>query len=78
MVTIRAAAGIRICHLGENLQVMPPGTPSVGVGTTQNWVDAIGGANIVVPLSPKIFVMVLGNAGAGGDNVDYQVAGMAN
>jgi hypothetical protein len=75
---IRATAGMRIWHLGENLQLTPPSTPSFSVGTSQNWVDVVGGANIVVPLSPKIFVMVLGDAGGGGANVDYQVATFAN
>jgi hypothetical protein len=78
MVKVRATAGIRIWHMGENLQLTPPGAPSISVGTSQNWVDVVGGANILVPLSPKIFVMVLGDAGGGGANVDYQVAGMVN
>jgi hypothetical protein len=75
---VRATTGMRIWHLGEKLQLTPPSTPSFSIGTSQNWVDVVGGANIVVPLSPKIFVMVLGDAGAGGANVDYQVAAMAN
>jgi len=32
----------------------------------------------VVPLSPKIAVIIAGDAGGGGANVDYQVAGFAN
>jgi hypothetical protein len=77
-IKIRATAGLRLWHLGENLKITPPGTPSMSFGTSQNWVDGVGGANIMVPLSPKIFVMVLGDAGAGGANVDYQVAALAN
>jgi hypothetical protein len=76
-VKIRATAGLRVWHLGENLKITPPGAPSASFGTSQNWVDGIAGANIVVPLSPKIYVMVLGDAGAGGANVDYHVAAMA-
>jgi hypothetical protein len=75
---VRGTAGLRIWHLGENLQLTPPNSPSLSVGTSQNWVDVVAGANIVVPLSPKIFVMMLGDAGAGGANVDYQVAAFAN
>jgi hypothetical protein len=75
---VRGTAGIRIWHLGENLQLTPPSSPSISVGTSQNWVDVVAGANIVVPLSPKIFVMMLGDAGAGGANLDYQVAAFAN
>jgi hypothetical protein len=77
-IKVRATGGIRIWHLGENLQLTPPGSPSLSIGTSQNWVDVVAGANIVVPLSPKIFVMVLGDAGGGGANVDYQVATFAN
>jgi hypothetical protein len=75
---IKATAGIRYWHLGENLQLTRPAAPSISFGTSQNWVDVVGGANIVVPFSPKIAVMILGDAGGGGANVDYQVAGIIN
>ena len=75
---IKATAGVRYWHLGQNLKITPPGAPSVSFGASQNWADVIGGANIVVPFSPKIAVMVLGDAGGGGANVDYQVAGLVN
>ncbi len=78
MVQVRATAGVRAWHLGENLELRPPNSSSRDVGTSQNWADVIGGANFVVPLSPKIFVMVGGDAGGGGANVDYQVSGLVN
>ncbi len=78
MVKIRATAGVRYWHLGQNLQLTPPGSPSLSVGTSQNWADVVGGANIVVPFSRRIAVMMLGDAGGGGANVDYQVAGLVN
>jgi hypothetical protein len=40
-----------------------------------NWVDVVAGARFMVPLSPKASVMIVGDAGGGGANVDYQVAG---
>jgi hypothetical protein len=43
-----------------------------------NWADFVAGANLVAPLSPKIAFMMTGDAGGGGANVDYQVAGMLN
>lgn len=70
-------AGLRYWHLGQNLK-FTPNTNGISFGRSQNWVDVVGGARIVVPLSPKIAVAVLGDAGGGGANVDYQVAGMAN
>lgn len=77
-VQIRATAGVRAWHLGENLELRPPNSPSRDIGTSQNWADVVGGANFVVPLSPKIFVMVGGDAGGGGANLDYQVSGLVN
>jgi opacity protein-like surface antigen len=77
-IKIRATAGIRYWHAGANLKLTPPGSPSVSVGSSVNWVDFVGGANIMAPLSPKIAFMMLGDAGGGGANVDYQVAGMLN
>jgi hypothetical protein len=64
--------GIRYWHLGENLSLQP-----INLGNYQaaNWVDVVAGARFMMPLSPKAMVMVVGDAGAGGANVDYQVAG---
>jgi hypothetical protein len=75
---IKGTVGLRYWHLGQNLKLTPPSGNSISFGTSQNWVDVIGGANIVVPFSPKIAVMMLGDAGGGGANVDYQVAGLIN
>jgi hypothetical protein len=75
---INATGGLRYWHLGQDLQLTPPNAPVVSVEASQNWVDFVSGANVVVPLSKRIAVMVLGDAGAGGANVDYQVAGIAN
>jgi hypothetical protein len=75
---VRATAGIRYWHLGANLKVTPPSGPSVSVGSSQNWVDVLGGASIVAPLSPRIAFMMTGDAGGGGADKDYQVAGMLN
>ena len=75
---IQATAGLRYWHLGENLKITPPGAPSVSFGVSQNWVDVVGGANIMVPFSSRIAMMVVGDAGGGGANVDYQVAGILN
>ncbi len=78
MVKVRATAGVRGWYASENLKLTPPEPPSFSVGTSQGWADVIGGANFLIPLSPKMSVMILGDAGAGGANLDYQVAGIAN
>ncbi len=43
-----------------------------------NWADFAAGSKIVVPVSQKAWIDILGDAGAGGANLDYQVAGFAN
>jgi opacity protein-like surface antigen len=78
MVKVRATAGVRGWYASENLKLTPPEPPSFSVGSSQGWADVIGGANFLIPLSPKMSVMILGDAGAGGANLDYQVAGFAN
>ncbi len=78
MVKIRATAGVRGWYISENLKLTPPTPPTFSVGTSQGWADVVGGANITVPFSPKIAVFITGDAGGGGANVDYQVAGIAN
>jgi hypothetical protein len=78
MVKIRATAGVRAWYMSENLKLTPPIPPTFSAGTSQGWADVVGGANIVIPFSPKIAVLVSGDAGGGGANVDYQVAGIAN
>jgi len=71
---IDGIVGFRYWHLGENLEF----TPSLvgGVSGSQNWVDALGGARIHIPLSQKAMITVGGDAGGGGANSDYQVAGL--
>ena len=78
MVKIRATAGVRAWYESQNLQLTPPTPPNYSVGTSQGWADVVGGASIGVPFSPKIAILVTGDAGGGGANVDYQVAGIAN
>ena len=78
MVKIRATAGVRGWYVSENLQLQPPTPPNFSVGSSQGWADVVGGANIIVPFSPKIAVFITGDAGGGGANVDYQVASFAN
>jgi hypothetical protein len=78
MVKIRATAGVRVWYMSENLNLTPPTPPSFSAGTSQGWADVVGGANIVVPFSPKIAILIAGDAGGGGANVDYQLAGIAN
>lgn len=67
--------GIRYWHLGENLNLQPA---NVGNSQSANWVDVVAGARFMLPLSPKAGITILGDAGAGAANVDYQVAGLLN
>jgi hypothetical protein len=78
MLKIRATAGIRGWYVSENLQLRPPTPPDFSVVSSQGWADVVGGANLVVPFSPKIAVFITGDAGGGGANLDYQIASFAN
>ena len=69
-----ALIGIRYWHLGTTLTLQP--ADFTFVSQSANWVDVVAGARFVVPLSPKAMIMVLGDAGGGGANLDYQVAGL--
>jgi hypothetical protein len=72
---IDALAGIRYWYLGQNLALEPSG---IGNSRSANWVDGLGGARIQLVLSPKASIMVSGDAGGGGANLDYQVIGLLN
>jgi len=65
--------GIRYFHLGENLSLQPS---NLNNSQSANWADVVAGGRITLPVSPKAAIMVLGDAGAGGANLDYQVAGI--
>jgi hypothetical protein len=69
---VNGTVGIRYWHLGENLSLQP-----INLSNSQsaNWVDVVAGAKIQMPLSPKAGITILGDAGGGGANVDYQVVG---
>src|SRR5947209_1136340 len=71
--TVDGTLGIRYWHLGENFSFQPS---NINNSQAANWVDVVAGARMQMPLSPKAMVMVLGDAGGGGANVDYQVAGL--
>jgi hypothetical protein len=69
-----AVIGLRYWHLGENLSFQPSGLLD-NYSQAANFVDVIAGAKISMALSPKASVTILGDAGAGQANVDYQVGG---
>jgi hypothetical protein len=73
---VDALAGLRYWHLGESLHFNPPLLN--GLSTSQNWADAIGGGRIELIMSPKASIVIMGDAGGGGANLDYQVAGVAS
>jgi hypothetical protein len=75
MAKVDANFGIRYFHLGTTLTFEPSGILP-GTYQSANWVDYTGGARIQAALSPKMLVTILGDAGAGGANLDYQVAGL--
>jgi hypothetical protein len=73
-VKVDALVGFRYWHLGTDLSLQPT-QPGGSFSDSANWVDAVGGAKIELGLSPKVSVIVLGDAGGGAANSDYQVVG---
>ena len=71
---VDAVVGLRYWHLGQEFELTP--TLLGGISQSQNWADALGGARIHIPLSQKAMVTIIGDAGGGGANSDYQVAGL--
>ncbi len=69
-----ALVGINYWHLTQNLSLQPSGLLS-NYSQSANWVDVVGGAKFIMPLSRKAEITVLGDAGGGGANLDYQVVG---
>ncbi len=67
--------GLRYWHLGQNLSFQPSGILG-NLSTSANWADVVAGAKIQAALTPKVLVTVLGDAGGGGANLDYQVVGL--
>ena len=72
-IKIDALAGIRYWYVSQNLTLEPAG---IGNARSTNWVDGLGGGRFIFPLSSKAAIMVGGDAGGGGANLDYQVVGL--
>lgn len=77
-VKVSGNVGLRYWHLGNTLNLEPPGPLGRSLYRSANWVDCVAGGRFSVPLSQKIWIDILGDAGGGGANLDYQVAGFAN
>jgi len=69
---IDALGGIRYWYVSQTLY-LPSGTMQT---RNADWVDGIGGARFIVPLSEKAAISAAGDAGAGGASLDYQGVGL--
>ena len=74
-IKIDALAGFRYWHIGPSLTFQPSGILG-NISQSANWVDALGAAKIEMPIAEKVVVTILGDAGGGGANSDYQVVGV--
>lgn len=70
-----ALFGIRYWHLGTTLRLQPTQIKNGFYGAA-NWVDGVGGARFQAFLTPKATLTILGDAGGGGADLDYQVLGL--
>ena len=71
---VDALAGLRYWHLGEKLTFSP--TIRGGVSASQSWVDALGGARFQMFDTPKLSMIIAGDAGGGAAVPDYEVVGL--
>lgn len=69
-----ALVGLRYVHMSQNLSLQPSGLLS-NYSQSANFVDVLGGARISMALSPKASVIILGDAGGGQADLDYEVGG---
>jgi hypothetical protein len=73
---VDALAGVRYWHAGTTLDLESSVLTKTNFYGSADWVDAVGGARIQVMLSPKLVLTIAGDAGGGGANSDYQIAGL--
>ena len=71
---VDALGGLRYWHISEGLKFNPP--VMNGVSGSQDWVDALGGARFQMFVTPKLSMVVAGNAGGGAAAPDYEVIGL--
>jgi hypothetical protein len=73
---VDALAGFRYWHAGTTIDLESSVLTNTNFYGSADWVDAIGGARIQAMFSPKLVLTIAGDAGGGGANSDYQVAGL--
>lgn len=66
--------GFRYWHMGTTLTLQPQ--VANGFYESATWADVVAGARFQAMLSKKVVFTVLGDAGGGGANSDYQVVGL--
>jgi hypothetical protein len=74
-IKIYGTAGPRIWHLGSTLDLVPT-IQGRNLYQGSTWTDFVAGGRFSLPLGSKASVAVLGDAGGGGANLDYQVGGL--
>jgi len=74
---IAPLVGFRYWHLEEDVS-LSPAIPGLGFSGSQNWVDPVVGGRIEVPLTSKVQITALGDAGGWGtgSKLDYRFAGL--
>jgi hypothetical protein len=73
---VDALAGVRYWHAGTTVDLESSVLTKTNFYGSADWADAVGGARFQVKLAPKLALTIAGDAGGGGANSDYQVAGL--
>ncbi|MFL6446514.1 MAG: hypothetical protein ACJ746_02305 [Bryobacteraceae bacterium] len=67
-------AGVRYWHLQSSLQLTSPRLRSE-ISGSRNWVDPLMGFHFQFAVSPRLGVHIIGDAGVGGSDLDFQALG---
>lgn len=74
-VKVDALFGARIWHLSSELNLQPKMLQK-SYSDAATWADAVAGGRITFLLTPKVSLVVLGDAGGASARSDFQVAGL--
>jgi hypothetical protein len=72
-IKVEVLAGFRYWHFGDSLNFNPP-TLGLNFSGNHNFVDPLAGGRVILPISPKIAVNILGDVGGWGvgSQLEYQ------
>jgi opacity protein-like surface antigen len=75
--SIQGLIGVRYYHLGPQINAELPSVGKASYSTSDDWADFVEGARFTFRITPRITAFFVGDAGAGGSTLTYQIIGGA-